>query len=129
MNNSEVRNNSITPKSLSQLQLRFEQLEKEYGPVGVLLSSKALVQLVANPVVGYLTGILGYNIPLVVGSTNLLVACLRKYFINLPHYKLFIVTNLMRMKLLRLVDKILHSFLIGCNKITYKILKYKMFYS
>ncbi|GLV32855.1 portabella [Carabus blaptoides fortunei] len=76
VNNSETSNNSIAPKSLSQLQLRFEQLEKEYGPVGVLLSSKALVQLVANPVVGYLTGILGYNIPLVVGSTNLLVACL-----------------------------------------------------
>ncbi|GFG35851.1 hypothetical protein Cfor_01169 [Coptotermes formosanus] len=48
----------------------------ENGRVGVLLSSKALVQLVMNPVVGAVTAHVGYHLPLFMGSINLLVAAL-----------------------------------------------------
>ncbi|XP_046490478.1 synaptic vesicular amine transporter isoform X1 [Neodiprion pinetum] len=48
----------------------------ENGRVGFLLSSKALVQLVLNPVIGSLTGTLGYARPLLIGSVNLLLAAL-----------------------------------------------------
>lgn len=50
----------------------------ENGRVGLLLSSKALVQLVMNPVVGAVTAHVGYHLPLFVGSINLLVAALCK---------------------------------------------------
>ena len=50
----------------------------ENGRVGVLLSSKALVQLVMNPIVGAVTSHVGYHLPLFVGSINLLVAALCK---------------------------------------------------
>ncbi|XP_020294786.1 synaptic vesicular amine transporter [Pseudomyrmex gracilis] len=50
--------------------------EDENGRVGLLLSSKALVQLILNPVVGTLTGTVGYTIPLVFGNLNLLLAAL-----------------------------------------------------
>jgi hypothetical protein len=50
----------------------------ENGRVGVLLSSKALVQLVMNPLVGAVTSHVGYHLPLFVGSINLLVASLCK---------------------------------------------------
>ncbi|XP_069695147.1 synaptic vesicular amine transporter-like [Periplaneta americana] len=49
---------------------------EENGRVGLLLSSKALVQLVMNPVVGAVTAHMGYHLPLFVGSVNLLVAAL-----------------------------------------------------
>lgn len=78
-NASLIYNDTKTPKSLSLVKLRIEALERENGPVGALLSSKALVQLAANPLVGYLTSILGYNVPMVLGSTNLLLAALCKY--------------------------------------------------
>lgn len=51
---------------------------EENGRVGLLLSSKALVQLVMNPVVGAVTARIGYHLPLFVGSINLLVASLCK---------------------------------------------------
>jgi hypothetical protein len=51
---------------------------EENGRVGLLLSSKALVQLVMNPVVGAVTTHVGYHLPLFVGSINLLVAALCK---------------------------------------------------
>ncbi|KAK3921389.1 Synaptic vesicular amine transporter [Frankliniella fusca] len=46
----------------------------EGGRVGLLLSSKAWVQLAANPVVGVLTATLGTRIPLLAGSINLVLA-------------------------------------------------------
>ncbi|XP_012259752.2 synaptic vesicular amine transporter isoform X2 [Athalia rosae] len=49
---------------------------EENGRVGFLLSSKALVQLVLNPVVGSLTGAFGYARPLLLGSVNLLLSAL-----------------------------------------------------
>ncbi|EFN66688.1 Synaptic vesicular amine transporter [Camponotus floridanus] len=48
----------------------------ENGRVGLLLSSKALVQLILNPAVGTLTGTLGYARPLFLGNLSLLLAAL-----------------------------------------------------
>ncbi|KAG7200828.1 hypothetical protein KM043_003198 [Ampulex compressa] len=50
--------------------------EDENGRVGLLLSSKALVQLILNPAVGILTGSLGYARPLFLGNLSLLLAAL-----------------------------------------------------
>ncbi|XP_011871666.1 PREDICTED: synaptic vesicular amine transporter [Vollenhovia emeryi] len=50
--------------------------EDENGRVGLLLSSKALVQLILNPAVGTLTGTLGYARPLFMGNLSLLLAAL-----------------------------------------------------
>ncbi|XP_032675490.1 synaptic vesicular amine transporter-like [Odontomachus brunneus] len=53
-----------------------EKEEDENGRVGLLLSSKALVQLILNPAVGTLTGNLGYARPLFLGNLSLLLAAL-----------------------------------------------------
>ncbi|XP_014485151.1 PREDICTED: synaptic vesicular amine transporter-like [Dinoponera quadriceps] len=50
--------------------------EDENGRVGLLLSSKALVQLILNPAVGTLTGNFGYARPLFLGNLSLLLAAL-----------------------------------------------------
>lgn len=55
-----------------------EEIESENGPVGVLLSSKALVQLFLNPLVGIWTTRVGYKVPIFFGTVNLLIASLRK---------------------------------------------------
>ena len=71
----------------------------ENGRVGVLLSSKALVQLVMNPIVGAVTSHVGYHLPLFLGSINLLVAALCKSITTLVSYLklvlLFIVVMLL----------------------------------
>lgn len=46
----------------------------ENGRVGLLLSSKALVQLILNPAVGTFTDTLGYAKPLLLGNLSLLLA-------------------------------------------------------
>ena len=56
----------------------FAQLEDENGAVGILLAIKALVQMVANPIVGTLSSRFGYNIPIVFGTLNMLFASLSK---------------------------------------------------
>ncbi|XP_031825768.1 synaptic vesicular amine transporter isoform X2 [Nomia melanderi] len=48
----------------------------ENGRVGLLLSSKALVQLILNPAVGTLTGTFGYTKPLFLGNISLLLAAM-----------------------------------------------------
>ncbi|XP_076677254.1 synaptic vesicular amine transporter [Andrena cerasifolii] len=50
--------------------------DDENGRVGLLLSSKALVQLILNPAVGTLTGTLGYTRPLLLGNFSLLLAAM-----------------------------------------------------
>ncbi|XP_066586539.1 synaptic vesicular amine transporter-like isoform X1 [Prorops nasuta] len=50
--------------------------DDENGRVGLLLSSKALVQLILNPAVGTITGTLGYVKPLFLGNLCLLVSAL-----------------------------------------------------
>ncbi|XP_071397162.1 synaptic vesicular amine transporter-like [Centroberyx affinis] len=43
------------------------QLDKENVKVGVLLASKATIQLIANPIIGPLTNRIGYHIPMFAG--------------------------------------------------------------
>lgn len=66
--------------SKEDLEKDNEEIERENGPVGVLLSSKALVQLFLNPVVGIWTTKIGYKVPIFFGSVNLLLASLCTYF-------------------------------------------------
>uniref|UniRef100_A0A8D9BS38 Probable vesicular acetylcholine transporter-A n=1 Tax=Cacopsylla melanoneura TaxID=428564 RepID=A0A8D9BS38_9HEMI len=55
-----------------------EVLGNENGKIGILLASKALIQIIINPLIGVLTQYLGYNVILFLGSVNLLIATLRK---------------------------------------------------
>ena len=64
--------------SLSPVQKKFEALERDNGPLGVLLASKAFVQLVFTPLIGYLTEVVGYNVPLLLGSCNMFIAAICK---------------------------------------------------
>nr|CAI5824419.1 unnamed protein product [Callosobruchus analis] len=68
------------PASLSPLQRKYETLEKDNGPLGALLASKAFVQLAFTPLIGYLIGRLGCNVPLLIGSGNMLLASICEYF-------------------------------------------------
>ncbi|XP_022910038.2 synaptic vesicular amine transporter [Onthophagus taurus] len=70
----DVENSVANRLSLSPIQRKFEQFEKNNGPLGALLASKAFVQLIFTPVVGYLTGKYNYNVPLLIGSCNMLIA-------------------------------------------------------
>lgn len=53
--------------------------EDENGKIGLLLSSKAFVQLILNPAVGTFTSSVGYAKPLFLGNVCLLLAALRMY--------------------------------------------------
>lgn len=68
----------LGPASLSPLQRKYETLEKDNGPMGALLASKAFVQLAVTPFVGYIAGTFGCNVPLFFGSCNMLLASLRE---------------------------------------------------
>ncbi|XP_063889103.1 synaptic vesicular amine transporter-like isoform X1 [Scylla paramamosain] len=52
----------------------YKDINDENWKVGMLLSSKALVQLMVNPMVGSLTAHIGYSLPLVFGTHNLLLS-------------------------------------------------------
>lgn len=52
--------------------------DDENGRVGLLLSSKALMQLILNPAVGIFTATFGYIKPLLLGNLSLLLAAMRK---------------------------------------------------
>ncbi|KAG7160641.1 Synaptic vesicular amine transporter-like 1 [Homarus americanus] len=56
-----------------------QDIINENGRVGLLFSSKALVQLLVNPLVGPLTAHVGYSLPLVIGTHNLILSALCKY--------------------------------------------------
>lgn len=58
----------------------FEDISSENWKVGLLLSSKALVQLMVNPMVGFLTSHIGYSLPLVFGTHNLLLSAIREFY-------------------------------------------------
>ncbi|XP_052890208.1 chromaffin granule amine transporter [Anopheles moucheti] len=51
-------------------------MEQENGSIGILLGVKALVQLLANPLVGSGTARFGYCVPITFGTVNLLLASL-----------------------------------------------------
>ncbi|XP_050697230.1 synaptic vesicular amine transporter-like [Eriocheir sinensis] len=64
---------SSTPSRKREI---FEDISSENWKVGLLLSSKALVQLMVNPMVGLLTSHIGYSLPLVFGTHNLLLSAI-----------------------------------------------------
>lgn len=70
--------NHFGPRSLSPLQRKFETLDRDNGLLGALLASKAFVQLAFTPFIGYLTEIVGYYVPLLLGSCNMFLAAIRK---------------------------------------------------
>ncbi|KAK4876335.1 hypothetical protein RN001_012757 [Aquatica leii] len=74
--NTSSFNYHLGIKSLSPLQRKFENLEKDNGPLGALLASKAFVQLAFTPFIGHLTATVGFNLPLLLGSCNMLFAAL-----------------------------------------------------
>ncbi|KAG4067246.1 hypothetical protein HA402_000237 [Bradysia odoriphaga] len=64
-----------------------EHLGDENSSIGILLAAKALVQLVVTPIVGHLTMRCGYLMPVVFGTTCLLVASL-VFAIGVSYYAL-----------------------------------------
>ncbi|XP_039277544.1 synaptic vesicular amine transporter-like [Nilaparvata lugens] len=85
-NSTEILSNSESAKA-------DEFIREEAGPVGVLLSSKAFVQIVMNPIVGFLTKYCGYYLPMFVGTVNLLAATLL-YAMGESYTSLFIARSL-----------------------------------
>lgn len=69
---------SVSPAAVGKREI-FEDISSENWKVGLLLSSKALVQLMVNPMVGSLTAHIGYSLPLVFGTHNLLLSAVRRY--------------------------------------------------
>ncbi|XP_040271844.1 chromaffin granule amine transporter-like [Bufo bufo] len=51
-------------------------LQHENLQIGLLLSSKSIVQLIVNPIVGLITNRIGYDIPMVIGLINLFLCTL-----------------------------------------------------
>lgn len=51
----------------------------ETGRVSLLLSSKALVQLILNPFIGIVTNRVGYSLPLFFGTCILLTSAIGEY--------------------------------------------------
>ncbi|XP_044003179.1 synaptic vesicular amine transporter isoform X2 [Aphidius gifuensis] len=58
--------NLTSPEELEKAQ-RHRELIEETVPVGMMFASKAVVQLLANPIVGPLTHKIGYSIPMFTG--------------------------------------------------------------
>ncbi|XP_068204363.1 synaptic vesicular amine transporter-like [Palaemon carinicauda] len=53
-----------------------QDIINENSWVGLLFSSKAFVQLIVNPFIGPLTSRIGYSLPLLVGTHNLIISAL-----------------------------------------------------
>ncbi len=51
----------------------------ENGRVGSLFASKAFVQLVTNPLVGFVTAKRGYHLPFICGTAILLLSSISKF--------------------------------------------------
>lgn len=64
--------------------LQLDNLRLENGSVGLLLSVKAIVQLLCNPLVGILTKKIGYRLPIFLGMLQLWLSsfskCYTQYF-------------------------------------------------
>ena len=69
---------SVSPSAAGKKEI-FKDISSENWKVGLLLSSKALVQLMVNPMVGSLTAHIGYTLPLIFGTHNLLLSAIRRY--------------------------------------------------
>lgn len=68
-------------------------VEAENGDVGILLAVKAFVQLFFNPIVGNLSGKLGYKNIIFIGTANLLLSSLSKKRENNSLKKLAFIVN------------------------------------
>uniref|UniRef100_A0A182JM48 Major facilitator superfamily (MFS) profile domain-containing protein n=1 Tax=Anopheles atroparvus TaxID=41427 RepID=A0A182JM48_ANOAO len=66
----------VQPTALPAPDGRSPAIEEENGSIGILLGVKALVQLLANPIVGSGTARFGYCLPIVFGTVQLLLASL-----------------------------------------------------
>ncbi|KAK4302182.1 hypothetical protein Pmani_025716 [Petrolisthes manimaculis] len=72
-----LKPNNTSPTTMGDSPTRLpEHIINENGRVGLLFSSKALVQLLVNPFIGPLTSHVGYSLPLVVGTHTLIVSAL-----------------------------------------------------
>ncbi|XP_050533755.1 synaptic vesicular amine transporter-like [Daktulosphaira vitifoliae] len=69
-NLSKSDQTSLLASSLVRMK---QSLDNENETIGLLLSSKAIVQLFMNPVVGVLTSYIGYNLPIFFGSVLLII--------------------------------------------------------
>ncbi|KAI5715748.1 hypothetical protein M8J77_021806 [Diaphorina citri] len=79
LENFNVPHLNITKSAQDSNDITLEQSEvlgNENGKVGILLASKALIQILINPLIGVLTQYVGYNVIMFVGSVNLLIATL-----------------------------------------------------
>ena len=77
---ADLKSEYLTAKSLSSLgQGRTVDLENEGEMIGLLFSSRSLVQLFVNPLVGPLTLKVGYSMPLFIGCVSLLLSSISKY--------------------------------------------------
>ncbi|SPP81210.1 synaptic vesicular amine transporter [Drosophila guanche] len=73
---SKVAPDSLKTSIVHSNSSRSLTLAQENGSIGLLLATKALVQLIFNPIVGNATGKFGYRLPIVVGTFFLLVSSL-----------------------------------------------------
>uniref|UniRef100_A0A2S2R6A8 Synaptic vesicular amine transporter n=1 Tax=Sipha flava TaxID=143950 RepID=A0A2S2R6A8_9HEMI len=71
VNNATREDQSFLQRSL--MKIKLQTLENENETIGILLSSKAIVQLFMNPLVGILTSYIGYNLPIFLGSVLLIL--------------------------------------------------------
>jgi len=62
------------------MSFQAEKMASENGRVGFLFASKAFVQLIANPIVGYTTQKMGYHLPFIAGSATLLLSAISEYY-------------------------------------------------
>lgn len=70
-----------------------EHLGDENSSIGILLAGKALVQLVVTPIVGHLTLRSGYLLPVVFGTTCLLLASLGNVPITSTNLEIISLAN------------------------------------
>lgn len=71
-----IRGNSALESTAVRKESYTDNLEAENSSIGLLLAVKAFVQLIFNPVVGHYTTRIGYQVPIVVGTSVLLVSSL-----------------------------------------------------
>lgn len=62
-----------------------DKLNEENGAVGILLATKALMQLISTPFVKSLSNSFGYRIPTVIGTFVLFLASMSMYHIWFLH--------------------------------------------
>ncbi|KAL3268375.1 hypothetical protein HHI36_007491 [Cryptolaemus montrouzieri] len=77
--------------SSSSIQREYEGIDKENGLLGALLASKAFVQLLFTPIIGYWITRVGCSLPMLIGSCNMLLSSL--LFAYGKSYRLLIIAR------------------------------------